>query len=517
MSATAPSPPKHDLQSHWRITTGACVGSHDLSQQKFAVKQKQTLTYYDINANSLMKMSVHTQDQLPNGQQDMQSAGMTSAEQNGEGSDCNCGESNTNTNSMKGTPKTEKENNEDENVPSLNGHQPVLSDAQPNQTPLDIKPKEIFKDIKPDLETSSVEEGEQDTPDKQSKTDIMPDGHPDQTKMTQEQKESYSNSEDGFMDLLGNGQLKKKVVKPGTPNTRPVNGNLVRAKVKMFLENGTCVHDAVDSFFLGENDVIVALDMCAAMMDTGEIATIQTVARFGFGQFGREPDIPGDASLTVEAEILEVLPAPEVSQMSAKELLEMGEKKRLRGNELFSREEYSTAISAYTRAITFFEAGGKLKGEDESLLKQMADGRIKCYNNMAATQLKIGAFQAVIRSCAFVLESEPDNVKALYRLGKAHCGRGEMEKAIGYLKKAIKLEPESKLLHRELSLWTQKRKRETDNEKTMYKKMMGDMADAAAEGKNKSSGSSMMKLSLVVGGLMAAMFSVGFAYYRTAH
>lgn len=334
---------------------------------------------------------------------------------------------------------------------------------------------------------------------------------------TQEGSRTESEPEDGFIDLLGNGQLKKKVVKPGKPNTRPMEKNVVKAKVKVYLEDGTCVQDSTETFVHGDGDVIQAIDMMVAMMDESEIATVIAAPRFAYGSYGREPDIPPNATLTLEIKVLEVLPSLDMTKLSAEDILKHGERKREQGNVMFKREEYSMAISAYSRALKYFEARERGLTADTAVLQQILDSELKCHNNMAASQLKIGAFDAVIRSCSTVLKTQPDNVKALYRMGKAYYGRGDTAKAIETLKKAINLDPSSKLLHKDLAQWTEKRKREVESEKNMYRKMLGSMADAASAGKKNGSDKSIIKMTLIVGGIMAAVFSVGFACYRMSH
>lgn len=63
-------------------------------------------------------------------------------------------------------------------------------------------------------------------------------------------------------------------------------------------------------------------------------------------------------------------------------------------------------------------------------LRTLLDDRIKAYNNMAAAQMKQGAYDAALTSVDTVLNCQPDNVKALFRKGKvskmhqssyAHC------------------------------------------------------------------------------------------------
>lgn len=53
--------------------------------------------------------------------------------------------------------------------------------------------------------------------------------------------------------------------------------------------------------------------------------------------------------------------------------------------------------------------------EEEDKLLEV---KIKCLNNLAASQLKLDHYEAALRSCNQVLEQQPDNIKALFRKGK---------------------------------------------------------------------------------------------------
>lgn len=102
--------------------------------------------------------------------------------------------------------------------------------------------------------------------------------------------------------------------------------------------------------------------------------------------------------------------------------------------------------------------------------------KVKCLNNLAASQLKLDHYEAALKSCNLVLEHQPGNIKALFRKGKVRCchpcsaaglGRrgdhtsitslnphltfqvlaqqGEYREAIPILKAALKLEPSNKV------------------------------------------------------------------------
>lgn len=52
---------------------------------------------------------------------------------------------------------------------------------------------------------------------------------------------------------------------------------------------------------------------------------------------------------------------------------------------------------------------------------ELMDVKVKCLNNMAASQLKLDHYDAALKSCVTALAHQPDNIKALFRMGKV-CG-----------------------------------------------------------------------------------------------
>lgn len=108
--------------------------------------------------------------------------------------------------------------------------------------------------------------------------------------------------------------------------------------------------------------------------------------------------------------------------------------------------------------------------------------KVKCLNNLAASQLKLDHYEAALKSCNLVLEHQPGNIKALFRKGKVRLDvrwvllsllrgvtesrdkgqtsavllslyfafqvlaqQGEYRDAIPILKAALKLEPSNKV------------------------------------------------------------------------
>lgn len=54
---------------------------------------------------------------------------------------------------------------------------------------------------------------------------------------------------------------------------------------------------------------------------------------------------------------------------------------------------------------------------------ELMDVKVKCLNNMAASQLKLDHYDAALKSCVSALAHQPDNIKALFRMGKVPISR----------------------------------------------------------------------------------------------
>lgn len=286
-----------------------------------------------------------------------------------------------------------------------------------------------------------------------------------------------------WLDVLGNGQLRKKVLEPGTgPDSRPQRGQNVTIHLKTTLTDGTVVEEQPNlSFTLGDGDVIQALDLTVQLMETSEKALVEASAKYAYGALGSSsPAVPPDADLTLEVQLLSTADAPDLELMSPSEKINLANRKRERGNVHYQRGDYAFAVNSYGIALQITEASSRVdisQQEEDELL----DMKVKCLNNMAAAQLKLDHYDAALRSCVSVLAHEPDNVKALFRKGKVLALQGEIAEAIRTLKMALKLEPSNKTIHAELSKLVKKHSEQKGAEQAMYKKMLGNPTNASVQ------------------------------------
>ncbi|XP_077298696.1 AH receptor-interacting protein-like isoform X2 [Arctopsyche grandis] len=93
-----------------------------------------------------------------------------------------------------------------------------------------------------------------------------------------------------------------------------------------------------------------------------------------------------------------------------------------KGNNLFKDKLYSEAADAYSEAICFCEQLMLKEKPHDVDWKNINNLKLPLLLNYSQCKLAQGDFYAVIEHCTTVLETEPDNVKALYKRAKAHMG-----------------------------------------------------------------------------------------------
>ena len=155
---------------------------------------------------------------------------------------------------------------------------------------------------------------------------------------------------DGWEDILGSGRLKKRILQEGDSSRgKPPRGASCTVNIIERLVTGEEVGTETELVFnVGESEVIQALDLVVPLMEVGEKAEVRLEATFGYGAGGdTRRRVPGGANLELELELVEweeLGPAPDIERGRR---MEIGERKRERGNKMFSRGEYSSAIQCY--------------------------------------------------------------------------------------------------------------------------------------------------------------------------
>ncbi|XP_078097126.1 FKBP prolyl isomerase 16 [Mustelus asterias] len=246
--------------------------------------------------------------------------------------------------------------------------------------------------------------------------------------------------------------LQKKILKEGQGQaTRPDVGQEVTIKLLGVLEDGTIIDkDPKLTFVIGDGDAIQALEFCAFSMQLDEVALAVSDGQYAYGHNGRAPDVPADATLIYEVQLLNVRNAPDPKRLLVSDCIRTCKQKRERGNYHFQREDYQSAVKSYNLALDILNTSSELNPSAQEAEELQEDG-LKCLNNLAAAQMKLDLHEEVIASSNALLQLDPNNVKALFRKGKLLSKQGDYEEAMETLKRALKLEPSTKAIHAELS------------------------------------------------------------------
>ncbi|XP_074405123.1 peptidyl-prolyl cis-trans isomerase FKBP8-like isoform X7 [Zonotrichia albicollis] len=286
---------------------------------------------------------------------------------------------------------------------------------------------------------------------------------------------------DGWSDLTEDRLLRKRVVRAGPDGPRPLPGQEVSVKVLGALEDGGLVErDPRLIFVPGHGDVVQvspnrcavqcragsappwaptrqprrarpqALELGVPTMQPGEVSFFLAAFPYAYGRPGREPDVPPEAPLLFEVTLLEVRDGPDPQPLPPAVRLRLGSQRRERGNFHFARGDFAAALRSYRlslRALDGPTAAPPGPEEEEELREQ----RVKCLNNCAAAELKLGRAEEALAACEAALRICPDNGRALLRRGQLLAEQGRDAEAALVLKRALELDPASKVIHTELS------------------------------------------------------------------
>jgi len=282
-------------------------------------------------------------------------------------------------------------------------------------------------------------------------------------------------------DVLGSGRLMKKVIVEGSGN-KPTKGDRVKINFQeSFEEYSEILKDEKDyEFNVGENEVLQALDLIVPLMLVGETALIQSEGDFLYGSVGDSDRVPGSCQMFIRVDLISCHRLAAPPDLSIEERDRIGNEKRLRGNDWYTRQEYSQAIQCYRKAVEYLD-DESIDSEvevpiDRFLLPKpvfnLLEARVKAFNNMAQAQMKLGAWDSALSSIRQALKIEPNNEKALFRKALIVNEKCKTEEAIGVLRRVSRLYPENKKAKAELNKILAKYKKGLEKEQTMSKKML---------------------------------------------
>ncbi|KAL9424444.1 hypothetical protein AB3S75_036340 [Citrus x aurantiifolia] len=226
-----------------------------------------------------------------------------------------------------------------------------------------------------------------------------------------------------------------------------------------------------------EKKEMTGLAIGVSSMKAGEHALLHVGWELGYGKEGSFsfPNVPPMADLVYEVVLIgfdETKEGKARSDMTVEERIGAADRRKMDGNALFKEEKLEEAMQQYEMAIAYmgddfmFQLFGKYR--DMALAVKNP-----CHLNMAACLLKLKRYEEAIGQCSLVLGEDENNVKALFRRGKARAELGQTDAAREDFLKAGKFAPEDKSIARELRLLAEHEKAVYKKQKEIYKGIFG--------------------------------------------
>ncbi|KAL4123979.1 hypothetical protein PRIC2_009823 [Phytophthora ramorum] len=283
---------------------------------------------------------------------------------------------------------------------------------------------------------------------------------------------------EGFDDVLGSGGIFRKMLTVNTDGIQAEFGEEVGVIYSTWeLKSGQkVVADEARKFRIGDGEVMPALELVAKMMHVGEVCEVRCDARFAYGDVGLEPHVAPGAEMKLVVELCRV-GKKITAEMGSQELIVEATQKKESGNRYFKEKNYEQAAKLYKRALKLLETWE----HSEEDAAQCKDLLLALGNNVGNVQHKLKQFKEARQSSLEVLQLDPTNVKAMYRVGQIALDQNEFDEANMFLRKALEIEPKNAKV-RQLLVQLKKKKRDQKAlERKLYAKLGGNNATETAE------------------------------------
>jgi len=247
------------------------------------------------------------------------------------------------------------------------------------------------------------------------------------------------------------GTITKSIIVEGEKYNCPSENAPITAHI-VGVHEGRQFYDADVTFPLGEGaeyGLPEGIDRAIRRINKGEKCRVTLKgSRFTYGA-----DPPAEYNLPKNAELEFTIFLKDFEKIKAsweltdEEKIAESEKIRLRGNEFLKQGKLKLALNKYLAVVNLLEYATPMdEKHKEDFEKQLISGRL----NSALVHLKLRETAECIKQIEKVLEKEPKNVKALYRLAQALESRKDYDEAIVEYKKILEIEPDNKAAQQQI-------------------------------------------------------------------
>lgn len=196
----------------------------------------------------------------------------------------------------------------------------------------------------------------------------------------------------------------------------------------------------------------------------------------GVGYKDLDDILHNDIDLIFEISLLSVEPPGTYEEETW--ALDMSEKRRRipewheKGNRLFKEGERAKASEIYAQALGCLEQLCLREKPGDPEWIELDRMKVPFLLNYAQCKLLDEDFYQVIKHTSTVLEKDPNNVKALYRRGKAHAAVWNPDEAVIDFKCALALDPSLRsCINKELKKLEEETHRKLELDKAKYKNL----------------------------------------------
>lgn len=230
----------------------------------------------------------------------------------------------------------------------------------------------------------------------------------------------------------------KVVMREGT-GEQPKDGDRVAVQYEGKLRSNGVRFDSSKNqekpfeFTIGLGRVIRGWEIGVKSMKVGELSVFTITSEYGYGVQGKQPNIPPDATLVFEIELLEILKGPTKQEKAIAKATEECEQ----GIVAFREGRLEDALNSFCQGRLTLMFEGKDDSDPGYFAPEYGDIKLRLNRNLAVAYAKKGDYQQSHQYACEVLDFMPRDAKCLMKKLEAEIHMEKLEEARKTLDKAL--------------------------------------------------------------------------------
>ena len=276
-------------------------------------------------------------------------------------------------------------------------------------------------------------------------------------------------------NVTEDGGVRKKVLREGQGYEKPTFGAVVKVIITgrvngprgdVFLEK----KEPSDIKFT-DPEVCYGLESALFDMNKGEHSQFWIKPDYGFGTKANEQfNIPANSSVWYEIELVSFVKDKDTWEQTLQEKLDAADARKVAGNARFGNLQFFWASYTYSEALNNLDS---LEEKGDDIKAQVNNLKGALSRNVAACQLKLKNYPAVVLACDEALDLDSKDIKALVSKGKALYFQNQPKEAATTLQSALDIDSENAQAKKFLKGCQQKLKKIEERERKLYGNMFG--------------------------------------------